>query len=324
MPWLRPEHRGFTLVELLVVIAIIGILIALLLPAVQAAREAARRVECLNHLKQWGLAALNHESTHGFFPTGGCGSWWMGDPDMGFEPATVDCNASPPNGQPGGFFFNTLAYMELATLRDRGKGLPAAEKRVAWTKFAETPFAAAFCPSRRAPKPGGTGLYANVNHWSNINLPTALAHNDYAVCAGDTTYQFFGTPASYAHHTGIAYLGSRVKLRDVSDGTTSTYMLGEKYLSPDAYANGMSVGDDNSVYSGHDWDNCRWANPAYQPVRDTRGADYGPNFGSAHATGFQMAFCDGSARLISYEIQPEMHGHLGNRRDGVAIDMSGL
>src|SRR5687768_6477407 len=75
--------RGFTLVELLVVIAIIGILVALLLPAVQAARESARRTQCKNHLKQLSLAFLTHENTYGYFPSGGWGWVWTGDPDLG-------------------------------------------------------------------------------------------------------------------------------------------------------------------------------------------------------------------------------------------------
>jgi len=79
----QSARRGFTLVELLVVIAIIGTLIALLLPATQAAREAARRTQCLNNLHQLALACLNHEQSLRQYPNGGWGPLWVGDPDSG-------------------------------------------------------------------------------------------------------------------------------------------------------------------------------------------------------------------------------------------------
>src|SRR5262245_45392133 len=79
----RSGNRGFTLVELLVVIAIIGILVALLLPAIQASRESARRMQCIDHLKNLTLAMVNHEATSGRLPSSGWSGHWTGDPDRG-------------------------------------------------------------------------------------------------------------------------------------------------------------------------------------------------------------------------------------------------
>ena len=103
------NSTGFTLVELLVVVTIIGVLIAMLLPAVQAARESGRRVQCGNNVKQLALAALTHESAHGFLPTGGWTKEWLGHPDRGFD-----------KRQPGGWVYNILPFIEQQSLHDLG------------------------------------------------------------------------------------------------------------------------------------------------------------------------------------------------------------
>src|SRR5690349_21627560 len=108
-PLRRSCQVGFTLVELLVVIAIIGVLVALLLPAVQAAREAARRTQCANHLEQLSLGALLHEDTHQHLPTGGWNWYWSGDPDRGFD-----------RRQPGGWSYTVLPFIEQKALHDLG------------------------------------------------------------------------------------------------------------------------------------------------------------------------------------------------------------
>src|SRR5262245_36943832 len=111
------SRSAFTLVELLVVIAIIGILVGLLMPAVQSAREAARRTQCQNNLKQMGLASLQHVQANGIYPSGGWGYYWVGDPDQGYK-----------RNQPGGWIYNTLAYMEQTNIHDIGMGQTDAQK----------------------------------------------------------------------------------------------------------------------------------------------------------------------------------------------------
>ena len=138
-------RKGFTLVELLVVIAIIGMLVGLLLPAVQQAREAARVMQCNNNLKQMGLGSLNCESSTKHYPTGGWFWSWVGDGDRGFG-----------KEQPGGWAFNLLPFLEqmpLFQLASDGDPKTLSTKQMEGaTTVCQTPMPFLYCPSRRARK----------------------------------------------------------------------------------------------------------------------------------------------------------------------------
>jgi prepilin-type N-terminal cleavage/methylation domain-containing protein/prepilin-type processing-associated H-X9-DG protein len=336
------SRSAFTLVELLVVIAIIGILVALLLPAIQAAREAARRMQCANNLKQLGLAFQNHYDAQGHLPSSGWGWRWTGEPDRGFGLE-----------QPGGWGFNILPYLEQENIRNLGSGLAdGSEGKVAAMLLqVGTPIPAFSCPSRRGALPypmvrNGT-LSNNLPQCSEGNCE--VARSDYAANSGSVNIEEEGGPGSfvaaegyesmvdkYARRNvivnGISYQQSMVKMAHITDGTSQTYCLGEKYLNPDNYTTGNDAADDQHILMGMDRDMNGYTGQtrfvldkrALVPMQDRPGLSVSFNFGSAHPSTFHMAFCDGSVHGISYDIDPWIHKILGGRDDGETVDMSGF
>jgi prepilin-type N-terminal cleavage/methylation domain-containing protein/prepilin-type processing-associated H-X9-DG protein len=305
---------AFTLVELLVVIAIIGILIGLLLPAIQAAREAARRMECCNHLRQLAIGAIQHENVYHFFPGGGWGFWWTGDPD---------CGTGLP--QPGGWNFVILPYIEQKQVFQLGSdGNPqivSAKQCEGHQQRELTPISLFNCPTRR---PCITYPRPSAKHYKNGDNTFSQAGGlDYAINSG--TNIIYGTGWSLGSSPwdggGVAFAGGLVKLKDIRDGTAKTYLLGEKYINPDHSRDGLDPADDRGMYEGHGVDGYRWCtndlstNEVYPPMRDRPGIDEYYRFGSSHPQSCNFAFCDGAVHSISYSIDPAVNASFGHRYD---------
>jgi prepilin-type processing-associated H-X9-DG protein len=122
-----------------------------------------------------------------------------------------------------------------------------------------------------------------------------------------------------AKATGIFFAGSMIPVSEVTDGTSNTYLCGEKYLQADRYVTGQGHGDLWGMYAGDCIEITRWAATDYPPAKDSLDESLERSFGSPHPSGLNMCFCDGSVRLILYEIDLTVHERLANRHDGETV-----
>jgi len=310
----RKTRPGVTLTELLVVIAIVGALVSLLLPAVQQARESSRSATCKNHLRQIGIGLALHESSSGHLPSGGWGFQWVGDPDRGTG-----------RTQPGGWLFAVLPYIEAAATHDIGRGRSPAAKQDALGVLLQSPVLALTCPTRRRP---GLRPFWGQYPLHNATKPELAFKSDYAGCGGDTRVGGPGpdsdSPAALAAYrwpdpeqaNGAFFGGSRVRAADFTDGLSSTYIAGEKYvrIREAVDAADRDMGDDQAAYIGDDRDVRRWT--MWPPLRDSYDLDSPDTFGSRHPGSWNALFADGSVKSMAFAMDAEIHRALGNRRDG--------
>jgi prepilin-type N-terminal cleavage/methylation domain-containing protein len=348
---------GLTLIELLAVVAIIGLLMALLLPSLQGAREAARRLQCGNHLKQMAGGIFSHDSALGYFPDGGDKYWakrtWIGQGSAG-SPAMA-----PQQGW--GWSYQILPYIEMQSL---------------WVMNLENPLRATTiglytCPTRRGPmntRPtpawphvmsglatidyagnGGTDhgyeIYWKGNpnwwHWKDALSPRfTLCQNPFVSGwnAGEDFCPDWGMPGAgrdapiIRQPTGSkARNGSPLTSVKIRDGASNTMLLGEKCLNVGLL--GITQTDDDSGWTdGWDWDVIRWG--FVPPMQDFSDPDpsmahkgyttFHQAFGSSHPGGFMIVLCDGSVRSVSYTVAHDVFMRLSSRDDAQPLNLDDL
>jgi prepilin-type N-terminal cleavage/methylation domain-containing protein len=325
----RSARPGFTLIELLIVVAIISLLIQLLLPAIQASRESARRVQCQNNLRQLATAVSLHHNTTGYFPSSGWHFNWIGEPERG---TGID--------QPGSWVFNILDFIEASSLRNAGRGAIGDDRSIALIERSATPIPLFVCPSRRNVttyphtwnrKPltrGGrltreillgakSDYAANVGNAGVVEFPPqwpgpkSLEEGDSSDFIWPENPKFQWPDGAPVVFNGIIFGRSRVSLRQVTDGTSKTLLIGEKYIAAEKYQSGEDFGDNENMYVGFNNDTCRSTSLA--PEQDLVNVENLTRFGSAHPSGICVALCDGSVQIIGYDIDGAVFRAMGSR-----------
>ncbi len=326
--------RGFTLIELLVVIAIIGVLVALLLPAVQSARESARRTQCTNNLKQLGIAMQEHHDTNHAFPNGWAGEFW--------NPVDNKWEAS------GGWAWGVrlLPYLEQVPLHDSANfsfNVSDPESRT----IRSTVLSCFVCPTstgkgpvRFGPKhPGATRDLAAGQYVGNEG---AFDIDNYRTDDTDPL------PCFPDGHDGVLFQDSAVAISDITDGTSNTFLVGERSRNvADATWVGVPIFDKSAVWIGtkSTWSRPNKSMPASVAVLGRTGPFPGitdpncpehippdprigtPNrkdagldeYNSQHPGGCNFLFCDGSVRFIRDGVRPQPFRYLATIANGEAI-----
>ncbi len=317
----RNKRRlAFTLIELLVVIAIIAILIALLLPAVQQAREAARRTQCKNNLKQYGLALHNYHDTYGSFPIGGSG--WGGNPLVGWQvrilPFTEQNN-----------LFDQLDFQGLSTTNWAGGTGDCSRQILSDGQEArahQVPYA--MCPSDTSESIRGG--------WAQSSYCGSLGSNSTpSADSSCNTWQSWADPGTSGHGNStsksaisgmFSRIGLVVNMANVQDGTSSTIFVGEILNRCTDHGsgwwnyNGGGNAHASTVVPVNDMTTCpNEPNPTNPSCTAQNNWNYSWGFRSEHAGGAQFLFVDGSTHFISENIDHESYQRLGGRADGQTV-----
>jgi prepilin-type N-terminal cleavage/methylation domain-containing protein len=319
------RRHGFTLVELLVVIAIIGILVALLLPAIQAAREAGRRIQCSNNLKQIGLAIHNHVDVAQMLPTGGTTPW----PNLWEHSDGGIPNAADRQGY--SWAFQILPYFEKSQVYNRNVN------EANW----QNAVAEYFCPSRRRVTRQGDRVlmdYASATpavNPNNIGFGTEGDLWQGEIWTVPNNRQWRGaivrTPRGPGPNGTTNWSGNNstrpAGFESLTDGSSNVLMVSEKRLNTQNYMIG-DWHDDRGWTDGWDPDVVRCT--CIPPLKDVAGSCGSPTnaqcvsgyeFGSAHPSGIQGVLGDGAVKTISWTIDPVMFNRLGDRQDRQPVNI---
>jgi len=371
-------RRAFTLVELLVVIAIIGILVALLLPAIQAAREAARRTQCSNNVKNIGIALQNHVDVRKVFPTGGARYLQTG---FLLEQNLDSGKPLPPEKEGLGWGYQLLPYIEetsayaiqktsdlqnvvvsiyvcpsrraaksswspdfgLVATMDYAAAIPATDReyqrrRGVFPQYDPSkfvPFTVASISNLLSSWDGGSAGTGGLPH-NNTVYDGVIVRATWRYLSGGGTQPWVGEPATMVTQP--------VKMSKITDGTSKTLVVAEKYIRSDNYETNLANhnSDDRGWTDG--WDADQMRSTAFVPVRDGDPIGWDPSqaqlvryfaddfsggpvggsynilqFGSPHTGGVIAGFADGSVHSVSFDIDVTVFNSLGTR-NGMALN----